>query len=46
MNTLTPVFKERNAIKQNLMKQDYEDIQIFEEQQKQKSLFLFITDLS
>ena len=46
MNTLTPVFKERNALKQKLLKQDYEDIQIFEEQLKQKSLFLFISDLS
>ena len=43
---LLPVFRERNALKNNLMKDGLEEEEIFKTMAKEKPYFIFVSDLS
>lgn len=43
---LIPVFKERNKKKWELLNQGYTEEQVFEEQAKEKPIYIFVADLS
>ncbi len=44
--TLLPIFKERNVKKNQLLNEDYEEEEIFDEMSKEIPYFIFISDLS
>lgn len=46
LTELTPVFKERNILKNELLNEDYEEDEIFERMKEERPYFIFISEFS